>query len=95
MPEKYWPWAADYVLDSGLLPPAKTPPAWAVLRVQLLPSLIQIYKLIAKNIQGCRGLDGAPCGARVHKHLRYVVSKVDLAVGCDGFVLHQLQVLRS
>lgn len=61
----------------------------------MAPSLIQIQNLLSEDVQGTRGLDRAPCRTRVHKHLRYVIPKVDLAVGCDGLVLHQLQVLWS
>lgn len=94
--EKYWPWTADSGGNGACLRhPQRVHHSWVVLRVQVPASLIQVYYLITNNIQGCGGLDGAPRGAGVHKHLRYVVTKVDLAVGCDGLVLHQLEVLRG
>lgn len=93
--EKYWPRTADSVGNGEWIRhPQRVRHSWVALRVQVPASLIQVYNLITNNIQGCGGLDGAPRGAGVHKHLRYVVAKVDLAVGCDGLVLHQLEVLR-
>lgn len=35
----------------------------------------------------------AQAACRVHEHVRDVFAEVDLAVGSDGLVLHQLQVL--
>lgn len=51
------------------------------------PLLIQVQDLLGDDVHR-GGRDGAPRGARVHKHLGDVVAEVDLAVGCDGLVLH-------
>lgn len=99
--EKYGPWSAELLSTRGRTgqPVCGQAPAlqqivlhpWVVLWAQLLSLLIQVQDLLSYNVHGCRGLDRAP--RRVHKHLGYVVPKVDFAVGCDGFVLHELQVL--
>lgn len=52
------------------------------------PSLVQVQHLFTYNVHGGGGFDGAACRPRVHKHVGYFIPKVDLAVGCDGFVLH-------
>ena len=55
--------------------------------------LVQVAPEGVNERGGCRGARQLATG--VHKHLGDLAAEVDLAVGCDGLELHQLQVLWS
>lgn len=74
--------------------PADRPSSALVLAARwVLAGLLQVQALLGQNVHGGRVLDGAAGRGRVHEHVGDLAAEVDLAVGCDGLVLHELQVL--